>query len=102
MNTGRELVWRKEGWFEGQTMELIISKLRIHTLKAQWLLRQFHCESLEKEFETEHLTTNQKAAPAYRWDDMLKEGHVLQLMIDLLEKQEKEERGFAESPVPKA
>jgi hypothetical protein len=26
----------------------------------------------------------------------------LQLMIDLLEKQEKEERGFAESPVPKA
>lgn len=97
MKTSRELAWRKEGWFEGQTMELIISKLRIHTLKARWLLRQFHCESLEMEF-----ATNQKAAPAYRWDDMLKEGHVLQLMIDLLEKQEKEERGFAESPVPKA
>ncbi len=78
-------------------MELIISKLRIQTLKARWLLRQFHCESLEMEF-----STNQKAGLAYRWDDMLKEGHVLQLMIDLLERQEKEERGCAESLIPKA
>jgi hypothetical protein len=39
---------------------------------------------------------------AFRRDDMLKEGHVLQLMIDLLERQEKEERGFAESLIPKA
>jgi hypothetical protein len=76
-------------------MELIISKLKIHTLKAQWLLRQFHCESLEMDFETERLTTNRKAGLAYRWDDMLKEGHVLQLMIDLLERQEKQERSAA-------
>ena len=82
-------------------MELIISKLRIQALKAQWLLRQFHCESLEMEFETEGPTTNQKAGLAYRWDDMLKEGHVLQLVIDLLERQEKEKRdaGFL---IPKA
>jgi hypothetical protein len=32
----------------------------------------------------------------------VKESHVLQLMIDLLERQEKEERGCAESLIPKA
>ena len=74
-------------------MELIISKLRIQTLKAQLVLRQFYCASLAMEFETEVLTTNQKAGLAYRWDDMLKESYVLQLMIDLLERQEKEGRG---------
>ena len=70
-------------------MELIISKPRIQNLKAQMVLRQFHCASLAKEFETEGLTTNQKAGPAYRWDDMLKESQVLQLMLDLLERRER-------------
>ena len=70
-------------------MELIISKRRIETLKAQMVLRQFHCESLEAEFETEGLTINQKARLAYPWDDMLKESQVLQLMLDLLERRER-------------
>ena len=83
-------------------MELIISKARIQALIAQMVLRQFHRESLAKEFETEYLTTIQKAGLAYRWDDILKESHVLQLMIDLLERQEKEERGRAEFLIPKA
>jgi hypothetical protein len=34
--------------------------------------------------------------------DTLKESYVLQLMIDLLERQKKEERGCAESLIPKA
>jgi hypothetical protein len=70
-------------------MELIISKRRIETLKAQMVLRQFHCESLAAEFETEGLTINQKARLAYPWDDMLKESQVLQLMLDLLERRER-------------
>ena len=70
-------------------MELIISKRRIETLKAQMVLRQFHCESLAVEFETEGLTINQKARLAYPWDDMLKESQVLQLMLDLLERRER-------------
>jgi hypothetical protein len=73
-------------------MELIISKRRIQTLKAQLVLHQFHCASLASEFDTEGLTTYQKAGLACRGDDMLKESHVLQLMLDLLEKQEKEDR----------
>jgi hypothetical protein len=84
-------------------MELIIIKLRIQTLKTQLVLRQFHCASLAMEFETEVLMTNQEAErPAYRWDDMLKDSYILQLMIDLLERQEREDRGCAESLIPKA
>jgi hypothetical protein len=37
-----------------------------------------------------------------RSGDTVKESHVLQLMIDLLERQEKEGRGCAESLIPKA
>jgi len=44
------------------------------------VLRQFHCESLAVEFETERLTINRKARLAYL-DDMLKESQVLQLML---------------------
>jgi hypothetical protein len=83
-------------------MELIISKPRIQTLITQTVMRQFHCESLAKEFEGEDLTTIQKAGLDYRWDDMLKESYLLQLMFNLLDRHEKEERGFAESPILKA
>jgi len=70
-------------------MELIISKRRIENLKAQMVLRQFHCESLAVDFEAECLAINRKARLAYPWDDMLKENHALQLMLDLLERREK-------------
>jgi hypothetical protein len=70
-------------------MEVIISKPRIQALMAQMELRQFHCESLAMEFETEDLTTIQKAGLAYRWDDMLKESQVLQLILDLLESRDR-------------
>lgn len=72
------------------------------TLKAQLAQHPQICAFLSLEFEAAGLKFGQRATLAYRWDDTLKEGYVLQLMIDLLEKQEKEERGFAESPVPKA
>ena len=70
-------------------MELIISKPRIQSLKAQMILRQFHCESLTVEVETESLTINRKARLAYPWDDMLKESQILQLVLDLLERRER-------------
>ena len=73
----------------GQTVEFIISKSRIQSQKAQMILRQFHCESLAAEFETECLMINRRARLAYPWDDMLKESQVLQLMLDLLERRER-------------
>ncbi len=83
-------------------MEAIIRKFWIHTLKAQLALRQQICAILSLEFEAAGLTFGQRAALAHRWDDTLKEGYVLQLMIDLHERQEKEEHGCEGSPIPKA
>ncbi len=39
------------------------------------------------------LAAEQKAAIARRWHDTLKEEYVLQLMLDLRERQEREKRG---------
>ena len=82
-------------------MESIVRKLKIQTYKAQLAFRHYVCAALAKELEAGTLTAEQKAALAHRWDDTLKESHVLQLMIDLLERQEKEDRGSTESPIPK-
>ena len=71
-------------------MESMIQKLRIQALQAQLALRQHLCASLAEEFESPKLTVKPRTALAHRRDDTLKESHVLQLMIDLLERQEKE------------
>ncbi len=82
-------------------MESMIHKLRIQALQAQLALRKFVCASLAKEFEAESLSVKQRAALAHHWDDTLNESYVLQLMIDLLERQEKEKRD-ASFLIPKA
>jgi hypothetical protein len=83
-------------------METVIRRFWIHTLKAQWVLRQYICAALAKEFEAGKLTVEKQSAIVHRWDDALKESYVLQLMIDLLERQVKEECGSTESLIPKA
>ena len=71
-------------------MESIAYKLKIQTLKAQVALCQLICASLAREFEEESLTFVERSALAHRWDDTLKDGYVLQLTLDLLERQERE------------
>lgn len=70
-------------------MEDVIRKLRIQNLKAQVVLRQLLCASLAREFETASLTFDERAAIAHRWDEALKECYVLQLMVELMERQER-------------
>jgi cold shock protein len=41
------------------------------------------------------LTAEERAVIAHRWDGILKESNVLQLMLDLLERLELEDKGFA-------
>jgi hypothetical protein len=74
-------------------LEFIIRKLRVQNLTAQVALRRYVCEFLAREFQTPTLTTHERAALAHRWDISLKESYVFQLMLDLIERQEKEERG---------
>lgn len=66
-------------------MEPTIRKLTIQTLKAHWILRQYICVALAKEFEAGASTANVKWSLVDRWDDALMEGQLLQLMLDLLE-----------------
>jgi hypothetical protein len=50
------------------------------------------CASTTTEFDTEFLTDEQKLEIAQRRDGLLKESHFLQLAIDILERQERQER----------
>jgi hypothetical protein len=69
-----------------------IPKLRIHDLKVQLAIRQHVCASMIKEFEAESLSIKQRGVLAHCWGDAQRESHVLQLMLDLLERQKKQER----------
>ena len=73
-------------------MESIIRKLRIQTLKGQAALCRFKCAALASEFEIASLSVQRKGEVHHVWEESIKECHVLQLMIDLLERQVREEQ----------
>jgi len=70
-------------------MEPIIRKLWIHNLKGQAALCSLLCESIAKQFESGSLNVEQGRALADFLDQMQKERYVLQLVLELLERQEK-------------
>jgi hypothetical protein len=67
-------------------------------LKTQLALRQHLCASLEHQFDTATLTAEQWAIVLHRWDSTVRESYALQLMLDLMDRQIKEERGNAGFP----
>jgi len=71
-------------------MESVIRKMTMQAYRAQVALRERMSESLAKKFEGENLTLEQKAKIAHQWDKVLKEKHAFQVMLDLLEKQDKQ------------
>jgi len=81
-------------------LESAVRKLTTQTYKAQLALRERMSESLAKQFEGESLTLEQKAKLGHQWDKVLKEKHAFQFMLDLLERQKKEERARAGSLIP--
>jgi hypothetical protein len=81
-------------------LESVIRKLTIPTFMAKVAFRERMSESLAKKFEGESLTLAQKAKVGHQWDKVLKEKHVFQFMLDLLERQKKEECGHAGSLIP--
>ena len=66
--------------------------LRIDTLKTQLDVCRFVCASLAKAIQADHLTPEEKAALAQRWDKALKEGRNLQFALDMLRGQGTESR----------
>lgn|SRR5512146_1067916 len=71
-------------------MESSFRKLRIEFLRAEMELRRLTCESLARKFEERPLTYDQRSQLFRRWEDTLKEGHLLQATLDTLEREEKE------------
>lgn len=53
-------------------------------------LRRLTCESLARKFEERPLTCDQRSQLFRRWEDTLKESHLLQATLDTLEREEKE------------
>jgi hypothetical protein len=71
-------------------MESLIHKLKAQSLKAHLAASRHVCSSLAREFETQSLTRDQKAAIAKRWEKALQETHGLQLAIGQLERRDSE------------
>jgi hypothetical protein len=71
-------------------LESIIRRLRIQSLRAQFEASRLYCASLTSQFETAVFGT-EKAGIARRYDRALKQTHRLQLSLELLERQEREE-----------
>jgi hypothetical protein len=72
------------------TLESSFRKLRIQFLRAELELRRLSCESLARKFEKRPLTYEQRTDLFRRWEETLKESHLLQAMLDMLEREEKE------------
>jgi predicted amino acid dehydrogenase len=73
-------------------MEPVIRRLRIQTLKGQVVLCQLRHASLAKRCDSETLSDGQKAEIFRRRVESLNECHALQVMVDLMEREEKDER----------
>lgn len=60
------------------------------------------CDSLAYKFEKRPLTNEQKSEIFRRWEDTLKESHLLQALLDTLEREDKEslQRGMSASTLP--
>ena len=83
-------------------MESSFRKLRIQFLRAELELRRLTCESLARKFETHSLSYEQRTDLFKRWEDTLKESHLLQATLDMLEQEEKISRrkGMRASTLP--
>lgn len=72
-------------------LESVIRTLRIQTLKGQVAMCKSRSASLAKRLDSEYMSDAQKVEIDHRREQSLRESQTLQLMVDLLERQEREE-----------
>jgi hypothetical protein len=65
-------------------------KVRIEFLREEVEFRRLTCESLARKFERQPLTSQEKSELLHTWEDLLKESNVLQAMLDLLEREDRD------------
>jgi hypothetical protein len=72
-------------------LDSVIRKLRIGPLKAQIEVCRLRIESFARDFEK--ATSNvQKSEIAREWDREMKAKHAAQVLLEMLERQQKDER----------
>jgi hypothetical protein len=83
-------------------LESSFRKLRIQFLRAELEVRRLSCESLARKFERRPLSYEQRTDLFRRWEDTLKESHLLQAMLDMLEREDREHTrtGMSGSTLP--
>jgi hypothetical protein len=64
--------------------------VRVEFLREELEVRRLNCESLVHRFERQSLTCEEKLDLLDRWEIMLKESHLLQATVELLEREELE------------
>ena len=67
-------------------MEPTIFNHEISTLKVQLTARQQQREAIAKQFESPHLTSEERTVFAILWDEAVCESHELQLRLDSMER----------------
>lgn len=73
--------------------ERSIHILQMSHLKARLAVCEHLCQSLAQEFDRVGLTMDEKTAIAARWNALMNDGYLLQLMMELLNRQDRESRG---------
>jgi hypothetical protein len=73
-------------------MDSIIRNLRIEHHKAQLALSNLVCDSLAEALENPSLNFSERAAIAKRWGKVRQAGHLFQLLLDLLQREERKSR----------
>ena len=83
-------------------MDSSFRKLRVQFLRAELELRRLQCDGLSRKFESRPLSPEQRVDLFKRWEDTLKESHLLQAMLEMLEREEKEtlRMGMSASTLP--
>lgn len=75
-------------------MELVVRDLEIESLKQHLEMCREYCGSLAREFEGARSSVDQ-ANLAFTWDAALKHSYMVQLLLELMERREREGRSEA-------
>jgi len=74
-----------------RALDSVIRKLRIRSLKAQIEVSRLRSESFAGDFE-KATSNEQKSEIARKWDRTIKAKHAAQVLLEMLERQQKDER----------
>lgn len=79
-------------------MGSVINRLRIKSLQGQVEASRLHSQALASKFESA-ATSGEKTRIARLYDEALKKTHAMQLLLELLEREEREKVAGMDAPV---